>query len=95
MIAAANPIGGRYDSSRTFSDNAELTDPILSRFDVLCVVKDVIDPITDRRLAEFVVNSHVKAHPKNFNDDDGVAAGFGNTNNNNDEDAAEPLIKKC
>lgn len=92
VIAAANPIGGRYDSSRTFSDNVELTDPILSRFDVLCVVKDVIDPITDRRLAEFVVNSHVKAHPKNFNDDDGVAAGFGNTtNNNNDEDVAEPL----
>ena len=51
VIAAANPIGGRYDSSRTFSDNVELTDPILSRFDVLCVVKDVIDPITDRRLA--------------------------------------------
>ena len=38
------------------------------------------------------MNSHVKAHPKNFNDDDGVAAGFGNTtNNNNDEDVAEPL----
>ena len=30
---------------------------------MLCVVKDVIDPM-DRRLAEFVVNSHVKAHPK-------------------------------
>jgi len=93
VISAANPIGGRYDSSRTFSDNVELTDPILSRFDVLCVVKDVIDPITDRRLAEFVVNSHVKAHPKNNDDEDGVAAGFGNStnNNNNDEDVAEPL----
>ena len=90
VISAANPIGGRYDSSRTFSDNVELTDPILSRFDVLCVVKDVIDPITDRRLAEFVVNSHVKAHPKNFDDEDGVAAGFGNSTNN-DEDVAEAL----
>ena len=39
VIAAANPVGGRYDSSRTFSDNVELTDPILSRFDILCVVK--------------------------------------------------------
>ena len=29
----------RYDSSKTFSENVELTDPILSRFDVLCVVK--------------------------------------------------------
>ena len=32
VIAAANPIGGRYDSSRTFSENVELTDPILSRY---------------------------------------------------------------
>ncbi len=31
VIAAANPIGGRYDSSRTFAENVELTDPILSR----------------------------------------------------------------
>ena len=51
VIAAANPIGGRYDSSRTFSDNVELTDPILSRFDILCVVKDIIDPVLDERLA--------------------------------------------
>lgn len=39
VIAAANPIGGRYDSSKTFSQNVELTDPIVSRFDILCVVK--------------------------------------------------------
>ena len=26
VIAAANPIGGRYDSSRTFDDNVELSD---------------------------------------------------------------------
>lgn len=29
----------RYDSSKAFSQNVELTDPIVSRFDVLCVVK--------------------------------------------------------
>jgi hypothetical protein len=32
VIAAANPIGGRYDASKTFSENVELTDPILSRW---------------------------------------------------------------
>ena len=62
VIAAANPVGGRYDSSRTFSDNVELTDPILSRFDILCVVKDTIDPVLDERLAKFVVGSHVRSH---------------------------------
>ena len=33
------------------------------RFDILCVVKDVVDPVSDKRLASFVVNSHMRAHP--------------------------------
>ena len=32
VIAAANPVGGRYDPSRTFAENVELSDPILSRW---------------------------------------------------------------
>ncbi|KAL0386128.1 UNVERIFIED_CONTAM: DNA replication licensing factor MCM2 [Sesamum radiatum] len=70
VIAAANPIGGRYDSSKTFSQNVELTDPIISRFDILCVVKDVVDPVTDEMLAQFVVDSHCKSQPKGANFDD-------------------------
>ncbi len=75
VIAAANPVGGRYDASRTFSDNVELTDPILSRFDILCVVKDVIDPVLDERLARFVVGSHVRSHPRFDAETDADAAG--------------------
>eukprot|EP01018_Ginkgo_biloba_P017870 Gb_10893 [translate_table: standard] len=67
VIAAANPIGGRYDSSKTFAQNVELTDPILSRFDILCVVKDVVDPVRDEMLARFVVDSHSKSQPKGSN----------------------------
>ncbi|KAL3278145.1 hypothetical protein HHI36_013488 [Cryptolaemus montrouzieri] len=63
VIAAANPIGGRYDASMTFSENVNLSDPILSRFDILCVVRDEVDPIQDQHLARFVVNSHIKHHP--------------------------------
>ena len=63
MIAAANPIRGRYNAALTFSQNVDLTEPILSRFDVLCVVKDVVDPDQDERLATFVVKSHTKHHP--------------------------------
>ncbi|KHG13490.1 DNA replication licensing factor mcm2 [Gossypium arboreum] len=70
VIAAANPIGGRYDSSKTFSQNVELTDPIISRFDILCVVKDVVDPVTDEMLAKFVVDSHFRSQPKGANLDD-------------------------
>ena len=63
VIAAANPIGGRYDPSLTFSENVDLTEPILSRFDVLCVVRDTVDPVCDEHLARFVVGSHMRNHP--------------------------------
>eukprot|EP01135_Chromosphaera_perkinsii_P011843 Nk52_evm34s2506 gene=Nk52_evmTU34s2506 len=65
IIAAANPIKGRYDQSLTFSQNVELTEPIISRFDVLCVVRDNVDPIKDEELAGFVVDSHIRHHPIN------------------------------
>jgi DNA replication licensing factor MCM2 len=63
IIAAANPIGGRYNSTIPFSQNVELTEPILSRFDILCVVRDTVDPTEDERLARFVVGSHGRSHP--------------------------------
>ena len=75
VIAAANPIGGRYDASKAFSENVELSDPILSRFDVLCVVRDVVDPEGDSRLANFVVDSHAKNHPDEVGKDEEEAQG--------------------
>ncbi|KAH9929621.1 MCM-domain-containing protein [Epithele typhae] len=64
IIAAANPIRGRYNPAIPFVQNVELTEPILSRFDVLCVVKDTVDPTQDELLAKFVVGSHLRSHPK-------------------------------
>jgi DNA replication licensing factor MCM2 len=69
IVAAANPIGGRYNSTIPFSQNVELTEPILSRFDILCVVRDTVDPSEDERLANFVVNSHGRAHPSKESDE--------------------------
>jgi DNA replication licensing factor MCM2 len=73
VIAAANPIGGKYDASLTFSDNVDLTEPILSRFDVLCTVKDHVDPVLDEQLAFMVVRNHRKSHPNNEGDDDKIS----------------------
>mmetsp|Transcript_21527 Transcript_21527/g.59641 ORF Transcript_21527/g.59641 Transcript_21527/m.59641 type:complete len:901 (+) Transcript_21527:61-2763(+) len=69
VIAAANPVGGRYDPSKTFAENVELSDPILSRFDIMCVIRDQVDPIQDQRLAEFVVGSHMRNHPSQLEED--------------------------
>merc|ERR1719305_1457806 len=69
VIAVANPVEGRYDASRTFAQNVNLTDPILSRFDVLCVIRDEADSLQDERLADHVVCSHIRSHPDaNAND---------------------------
>jgi len=64
VIAAANPLGGVYKSNLNFNDNVDLTDPILSRFDLLSVIRDEHQEELDDALATFVLNSHMKSHPK-------------------------------
>ena len=64
VIAAANPLGGNYNTALNFNDNVDLTEPILSRFDVLAVIKDEVELEADDALAAFVINSHMKSHPE-------------------------------
>jgi DNA replication licensing factor MCM2 len=42
----------------------DLTDPILSRFDILSVIRDEANEDLDDALATFVLNSHMKSHPR-------------------------------
>ncbi|RKP01835.1 hypothetical protein CXG81DRAFT_11464 [Caulochytrium protostelioides] len=64
VIAAANPVGGRYKPQLPFSQNVDLEEPIVSRFDILCVIRDLANPIEDEHLARFVVGSHMRNHPQ-------------------------------
>merc|ERR1712139_15994 len=52
-----------YDPQRTFAQNVNLTDPIPSRFDVLCVLRDEANTVQDEQLADHVVCSHIRSHP--------------------------------
>ncbi|KAK4147972.1 DNA replication licensing factor mcm2 [Dichotomopilus funicola] len=90
IIAAANPIGGRYNSTIPFSANVELTEPILSRFDILCVVRDTVEPEEDERLARFIVGSHSRSHPLTNNTQQG-ASSTGATNGQSMEVEADSL----
>lgn len=74
VIAAANPTRGRYNSALGFNQNVELTEPILSRFDILCVVRDEVDPVKDELLARFVVGSHLRSHPQGGEEGPAAAA---------------------
>lgn len=55
---------GTYNTALNFIDNVDLTDPILSRFDILSVIKDEVELEADDALATFVINSHIKSHPE-------------------------------
>eukprot|EP00906_Rhabdomonas_costata_P030254 RCo042745 len=58
ILAAANPIGGRYDPRKPLRHNVGLSPPIMSRFDLFFVVLDEQKAATDRRMAEHILMLH-------------------------------------
>ncbi|KAJ9151581.1 DNA helicase [Coniochaeta hoffmannii] len=58
VLAAANPIFGRYDESKTPGENIDFQTTILSRFDMIFIVKDEHDRGKDERIAKHVMGIH-------------------------------------
>lgn len=63
VVAAANPVYGQYDRTRRPQENIGLPDSLLSRFDLLFIVLDQLDPTLDRTLSEHVIKSHQYRRP--------------------------------
>ncbi|KAL4789712.1 MCM2/3/5 family-domain-containing protein [Aspergillus venezuelensis] len=59
ILAAANPIGGRYDPKTTLRGNLNFSAPIMSRFDLFFVIRDEPNDEVDRNLADHIVNVHM------------------------------------
>lgn len=59
ILAAANPIGGRYNPKVPLRQNLNLSAPIMSRFDLFFVVRDEPNEQVDRNLATHIVNVHM------------------------------------
>ncbi|KAM5164716.1 DNA replication licensing factor MCM3 [Mantella aurantiaca] len=58
VLAAANPVYGRYDQYKTPMDNIGLQDSLLSRFDLLFIMLDQMDPEQDREISDHVLRMH-------------------------------------
>ncbi|CAH8497069.1 unnamed protein product [Schistosoma turkestanicum] len=62
ILAAANPIGGRYDRSKSLRHNIGLSAPIISRFDLFFVLIDECNDIVDYAIARSIVDLHMGRH---------------------------------
>ncbi|TFJ83597.1 hypothetical protein NSK_004702 [Nannochloropsis salina CCMP1776] len=58
ILAAANPVFGRYDRSKSLKGNVAISPPIMSRFDLFFVVLDDCNPATDQAIARHIVKVH-------------------------------------
>jgi DNA replication licensing factor MCM7 len=59
ILAAANPLYGRYNPHKTTTQNVNLPTALLSRFDLLFLMLDRPDMDNDIRLAEHICHVHI------------------------------------
>ncbi|XP_012251118.2 DNA replication licensing factor Mcm3 [Athalia rosae] len=70
VLAAANPVYGRYNQYKSPMENIGLQDSLLSRFDLLFVMLDTIDSSHDQMISDHVVRIHMY---RSANEKDGQA----------------------
>ncbi len=58
VLAAANPSLGRYEPNRTVAENISLPVTILSRFDLIFVLRDVPNKESDSKMSEHILEIH-------------------------------------
>lgn len=58
ILAAANPVGGRYDPFKTIVDNAHIPLPLLTRFDLIYIIRDIPSTDKDRGIAKHIITRH-------------------------------------
>ncbi|MFA5049666.1 MAG: minichromosome maintenance protein MCM [Candidatus Micrarchaeia archaeon] len=61
VLAAANPKYGRFDQNRNIAEQFAIPPTLLSRFDLIFPIFDILDEEKDTKLAEHILNSHLYA----------------------------------
>lgn len=60
VLAAANPVFGRYDDFKSASENIDLMTTILSRFDLIFLVRDIREEERDLMICRHVMGVHIQ-----------------------------------
>lgn len=58
ILAAANPMFGKYDPFKNLTENVNLPIPLLTRFDLIFVVRDIPEQEKDRQIAQHILSQH-------------------------------------
>jgi len=58
ILAAANPMFGKYDPFKNLTENVNLPIPLLTRFDLVFIVRDIPTPEKDRQIAQHIISQH-------------------------------------
>merc|ERR1712203_159033 len=61
ILAAANPVSGRYDRTKSLKQNIMMTAPIMSRFDLFFILVDDCNEVTDYAIARRIIDLHTRA----------------------------------
>ena len=62
IVAAANPKHGSYNMSKSVAENINMARPILSRFDLVFILRDRVDRDQDRLVSSNIMNLYRKSN---------------------------------
>lgn len=76
ILASANPVGSRYDTSLPVIQNIDLPPSLLSRFDLVYLILDKVDKHADRELARHITSMYLEDTPDNGTSQEVVSTEF-------------------
>lgn len=59
ILAAANPVGSKYNTRKSVVENINLPPSILSRFDLIYILLDLANEASDTRLATHILDFYM------------------------------------
>jgi DNA replication licensing factor MCM4 len=69
VLAAANPVGSKYDVNLPVTRNIDLPPTLISRFDLLYLILDEVNETLDRKLAQHLVALYIEDNPETGGED--------------------------